>query len=419
MDASQLIRPGKTNVSLVLNTEPLLQYIPSVMIDRLRKAGVPLDLQVGDWVYHSLGSEAKPFQIVEDLGDRQYVVRGLHPDRISASSLVRAKEQMAQPKFDPSLSHLSGTSLKGVWREFDFVLNSSDKAGTSQAFSEGPMFMYLKRATDILDQDQAATAVQHVLRLELLASMVVLQSSLKAVLFIVFRKQGTISLTRAMDQVFSRELVKSNWCRVRMSWLYYIDETMHYVASLLPSYEVASHLACSRLVCSHRPTSVYQQQAKHRHGTCACGEVLFQEADLLRILRSGGIPGISQNGNPSIPDEQRSYNLLDVTGKNYIAISHVWSQGLGNPSSNSLPRCQLLHLFQLIRKISSSEPYLWIDTISVPVTKEHKKIALRTLGQVYRQAHQVLVIDRHLLQVGTDPYERQIQLRASEWIGRL
>jgi Heterokaryon incompatibility protein (HET) len=136
-------------------------------------------------------------------------------------------------------------------------------------------------------------------------------------------------------------------------------------------------------------------------------------------MQSGGIPGISQHGSPNIPEEQRSYHLVDVSGKSYIAISHVWSQGLGNPSSNSLPGCQLRHLFQLIREISTSEVHLWIDTISVPVTKEHKKIALKTLGQVYRQAHHVLVIDRHLLQVGTDSFERQIQLQSSEWIGRL
>jgi Heterokaryon incompatibility protein (HET) len=164
---------------------------------------------------------------------------------------------------------------------------------------------------------------------------------------------------------------------------------------------------------------VHQQKAKHRYEACACDLVSFEEADLVRIMRSGGIPGISQCGFPTFPEEQRSYHLVDVTGNNFVAISHVWSHGLGNPSSNALPVCQLRYLFELIRKISSTEVYLWIDTISVPVTREHKKIALRTLGQVYRQAHHVLVIDRHLVQVGLEPYERQLQLRPSEWIGRL
>lgn len=55
----------------------------------------------------------------------------------------------------------------------------------------------------------------------------------------------------------------------------------------------------------------------------------------------------------------------------------------------------------------------------MPVSKEHKKLALRTLGQVYRRADKVLVIEHHLLQVSTDWYERKLQLQSSEWVGRL
>jgi len=388
-----------------------------VLIYKLRQAGVPLDLKVGDWVYHRFGPEAKPSQITEDLGDLQYLVPGLHSESISASRLVLAKEQMSQPELDPSLPPLGCISLRGIRRELKAVRNRSDNSGTSQALSEGPMIVCSKKAMDILDQ--AATAGQKILRLDLWVSIVVLLSSLQNSMTTVFHEHWTSFANVRAREVFLREMAKKSWCRVRMDWLRGANRTMLYVASLLPSHEAASHLACSERICTHRSNSMHQQQAKHRYEACSCGIISFQEADLLRIMRSGGIPGISQHGFPSIPEEQRSYHLLDVSGKNYIAISHVWSQGLGNPSSNSLPECQLRHLFQLIRKISSSEVHLWIDTISVPVTKDHKKIALRTLGQVYRQAHHVLVIDRHLLQVGTDLYERQIQLRSSEWIGRL
>jgi hypothetical protein len=417
LDASQFIRPGRTNGSRILNTEPLLQYVPSVMIDRLRKAGVPIDLEVGDWVYHSSGPKAKPCQITEDLGDLQYLVPGLQSEGISASSLVRAKEQMSRPEQNPSLSPLSCIAFKGIWREFKAVLDRPADSGKSQPLSGGLISVCLDKANGILHQD--ATAGRQILRLDLWMSMVVLLLSLENVMCTIFHKPTTLFLNTGISTIFLREMAKENWCQLRTDWLSYADLTKLYVGSLLPSYETVSHLACSRSLCTHRPTSVHQQKAKHRYEACACGLVSFEEADLVRIMRSGGIPGISQCGFPTLPEEQRSYHLVDVTGNDFVAISHVWSHGLGNPSGNALPVCQLRYLFELIRKISSTEVYLWIDTISVPVTREHKKIALTTLGQVYRQAHHVLVIDRHLVQVGLEPYERQLQLRSSEWIGRL
>jgi hypothetical protein len=74
----------------------------------------------------------------------------------------------------------------------------------------------------------------------------------------------------------------------------------------------------------------------------------------------------------------------------YVAISHVWADGLGNPASNGLPRCQLDKLFALLgdlinpstfasirfKKSSTiqralwnrtSRRYFWMDTFCIPV----------------------------------------------------
>ncbi len=155
-----------------------------------------------------------------------------------------------------------------------------------------------------------------------------------------------------------------------------------------------------------------------RLGACTCGEVSFDQADLLRILRAGGIPGISGKGDAR---QQYFYEIVDITGRNYTAISHVWSHGLGNSSSNSLSLCRLLHLLQLIGGVSCHDSLLWIDSISVPVDPECKKLALPKLRQVCQQANEVLVIDCHLLQggTGTGLLERRIYLRTSGWMTRL
>jgi hypothetical protein len=242
LNASQFIRPGRTNGSRILNTEPLLQYVPSVMIDKLRKAGVPIDLTVGDWVYHSSAPKAKPCQITEDLGDLQYLVPGLQSEGISASSLVRAKEQMFRPEQNPSLSPLSCISFKRIWREFKAVLDRPADSDTSQPLSGGSISVCLDKANGILHQ--AATAGRQILHLDLWMSMVVLLLSLENVMCIVFHKPWTLFLRRGILDVFRTEMAKENWCQVRTDWLTSSNLMMLYVGSLLPSYETVSHLAC-------------------------------------------------------------------------------------------------------------------------------------------------------------------------------
>jgi hypothetical protein len=57
----------------------------------------------------------------------------------------------------------------------------------------------------------------------------------------------------------------------------------------------------------------------------------------------------------------------------YIAFSHVWSHGRGNPSINRMPLCQLERLARLAsqgRKTTKSYGAFWIDTLCVPVTSK-------------------------------------------------
>lgn len=142
----------------------------------------------------------------------------------------------------------------------------------------------------------------------------------------------------------------------------------------------------------------------------------FNEDDLIAILRAGGIPGISETRNGQ---GEVQYEIVDTTEREYIAISHVWSHGLGNPSKNALPLCQIQLLFKRIRVIASPDVVLWIDTISVPIKPKWKTTAIRKLRDVYGKASKVLVIDRHLQQVNSNWLEQCLQLLASEWMQRL
>ena len=82
MNPEIFIQLGLTNPNCVLNTEPLLPYVKSVVIDRLVKEGVPLDLNVGEHVYveqrqalHAETLKYRPFRISAVLGEMKYTYK--------------------------------------------------------------------------------------------------------------------------------------------------------------------------------------------------------------------------------------------------------------------------------------------------------------------------------------------------------
>ncbi|PCH00096.1 Heterokaryon incompatibility [Penicillium occitanis (nom. inval.)] len=100
---------------------------------------------------------------------------------------------------------------------------------------------------------------------------------------------------------------------------------------------------CTAYDIDTEPTSSYP----FRH-ECdgACEFVRLPYEEIARIIRTGGIPIVSCNldGPPELEIIPRTPRLV------YTAISHVWSDGRGNPKENALPLCQLQWLRKKIRQ---------------------------------------------------------------------
>ena len=124
-----------------------------------------------------------------------------------------------------------------------------------------------------------------------------------------------------------------------------------------------------------------------------------------------------------------SNDLRALFTNHRVARAH----GLGNPEFNALPGCQVKRLFDIIDKLPNSTasksqprgqsqtktPVLRIDTLCVPTSPRYKSLAITRLREVYCKASKVLVLDKHLVQVGENKLERRIQLLCSEWLTRL
>lgn len=115
--------------------------------------------------------------------------------------------------------------------------------------------------------------------------------------------------------------------------------------------------------------------------------------------------------------------------KNYATISHVWSDGYGNPAKNELRQCQLKFLENALDNVEkgrdeSGELVFWMDTLAIPVGEEYLKereIAIGRIHETFVRSRYTLVIDRGLcgLWKGTRYHEIALNILASGWMRRL
>ena len=161
-----------------------------------------------------------------------------------------------------------------------------------------------------------------------------------------------------------------------------------------------SHECCTQRYCKWHQIDLSTYQPKHRPNCKQCSDCRSIEmGTAVRILDrvDGGLLVLKISGEGDSPSIQVIETTPDAL---YIAISHVWADGLGNPAGNSLPTCQIILLRQVVddlgKKINSSsntEMHIWIDTLCCPwEPSPAKKKAIMCLRETYANAKHVLVL---------------------------
>lgn len=152
----------------------------------------------------------------------------------------------------------------------------------------------------------------------------------------------------------------------------------------------------------------------------------------------------------------------------YVAISHVWSGGLGHPDDNVLPTCQIRRLMRCVdnlplfpptdsdsdsdfdianKVVSKLRPVrqkahnlsrrmpgrsrkrtvtFWLDTLCVPTATpllDYRKMAINSMARIYAGASKVLVLDPELQKMyfrylSSDTTSLLAFIRCSPWIDR-
>lgn len=213
-------------------------------------------------------------------------------------------------------------------------------------------------------------------------------------------------------------MLRAGWCPFRLKRLCLVanSSTLYYLMSLPPNMSPGiSHRDCSGDRCTANTVNETSYMTRHANMGCTCQPVGTPNDEMLSIIREGGVPLISYLRVPSGRFQLRYVKASSTT--RYTAISHVWSDGLGNPLSNTLPQCQLQSLTHNLETLQAIEtgkleqffgpttktPTLfWMDTLCVPVGNRNVLLRNKAIGQmdrVFAASERMLVLDHELQQI--------------------
>lgn len=168
----------------------------------------------------------------------------------------------------------------------------------------------------------------------------------------------------------------------------------------LPRSRKVNHIGCSQSTCNAYTVDEETYRTTHTIDGCKCKHVPVDMDKLNSIITKGEVPlvQIKSVGRDDVKLVMKSGTPHDT----YVAISHVWMDGLGNPRYNSLPRCQLMRLNKLTQsRLTEWSNWIWIDTLCVPIptdprNKEMRQKAIMGMASIYQDAAVVLVLDAEI-----------------------
>ncbi|KAL1626237.1 hypothetical protein SLS54_003072 [Diplodia seriata] len=157
-----------------------------------------------------------------------------------------------------------------------------------------------------------------------------------------------------------------------------------------------------------------------------CALVGTDPEALQTIINRGAIPLLRLENNAS-------RIIISVTDsfecKDYATVSHVWSDGYGNPKENKLHQCQLAFLKEALNSVergrgNNDKVAFWMDTLAIPVGddfKEARKMAIGKIHETFVRSRYTLVLDQGLCKEvkGENYHKTAMMILASGWMRRL
>lgn len=222
-----------------------------------------------------------------------------------------------------------------------------------------------------------------------------------------------------------RKLLAAGWCpnTVSLPFLQFVRKVVLSNLVHLRPYTLGlsadEHKTCTEDACAlYTITDTDTYEARHVEPNCLCGtmgKTKPPDGQVEQLLSQGVIPVVQYDGS-----RLTVHRATDVP---YIAISHVWAEGLGSTTEVGLPTCQVERLSSMAaRLLPESGGAFWLDSLCVPYNKSFRKRAIQLMANTYRCADKVLVIDAAVrtLCARKQPWEENIlRIATSAWVRRI
>ena len=203
------------------------------------------------------------------------------------------------------------------------------------------------------------------------------------------------------DKVLKASLYSNGRCKADVFRIFQFVSslTMYYLSTQDPPPSTRNHSSCSETECRALQSTEVGYKQRHVTSGCSCPLVGLEMQQLDTVVMAGRIPGLTFDDETGL-----SVHPIAVGGnqesKSYVAISHIWAEGLGNPAGNSMYRCQLQMLQRRVNMVmrrhggdfhnspSSARVLFWVDTLCVPARKGPAITkAIASMAAIYQTAN--------------------------------
>jgi hypothetical protein len=181
-----------------------------------------------------------------------------------------------------------------------------------------------------------------------------------------------------------------------------------------------SHDRCESGSCVAFNVDVSTYEPRHMSEGCSCEKIYPPIEDVYKALQSGTFPLLDGEAMLNDDPEGRLVVTPHESGTEFLAFSHVWSDGLGSVTEKGLPRCQVAYLSRLTRVISGSTLF-WIDGLCIPKDPATRTAALHIMASTFNSASITLVLDAGMRKCSIERPLEEVILRilSSVWMRRL
>ena len=145
----------------------------------------------------------------------------------------------------------------------------------------------------------------------------------------------------------------SGWCPSQIEIMMRSSitlQSLYFFVFMQDSISGERHGLCDNRKCVVHQTDLEHYTSQHVIRGCRCTDLHVDTSSLYAVVTTGGLPLLRIREAETL-DELTVEIVVAEPDTCYLALSHVWADGLGNAKANALPRCQLLHLSKITQNL--------------------------------------------------------------------